>query len=257
MDVAAELLENELNYINKGRHDHDIAFRCPSGAYIELHYDTIQKRCETNNCRDVLAYVWEDAQPVKTGSYEYNMSDEMFYFYHIAHMTKHFTAGGCGVRSFLDIWLMNHVEEFDRQKREDLLREGGLLKFAQAAESLGEFWFSNRKPEKMDEVFGAFILRGNRFGDRDNRAALGQARNGGKVKYLLTRRVFMRYEFLKDEYPILKKHKWLTPAYQVVRWTRLFKGKFWKRVAKEISANVQVDKSAAASAATLVEYLGL
>ena len=257
LDAAAQLLIDKFNYISQGKKDHDISFRCPSGAYIELHYDTIQQRLAINDCRTVLSRIWEDAQPVHEGSYAYVLSDEMFYFYHIAHMAKHFTCGGCGIRTILDIWLMNHRMEFDREKREALLREGGLLKFAKAAESVSEYWFSGKEPEKMDIAVSDYVLRGNQFEGKDNRAALGQVRYGGKMKYLLTRRVFMHYDFLKMEYPILKKHKWLMPAYQVVRWTRMLKKGTLRRVTKEISANMRVDEASSMSVTELVDYLGI
>lgn len=29
------------------------------------------------------------------------MKEEMFYFYHIAHLAKHFEVGGCGIRQII------------------------------------------------------------------------------------------------------------------------------------------------------------
>ena len=257
LDTAAQLLIDKFGYISKGKHDHDISFRCPSGAYIELHYDTIQKRHAVNNSRAVLKRIWEDAQPVAEGQYQYMLSDEMFYFYHIAHMAKHFTAGGCGIRTFQDIWLLRHKVEYDPEKRNVLLQEGDLLQFAQAAESVSECWFSGKDPEEMDVVVSDYVIRGNQFEDKNNRAALGQVRYGGRLKYLLTRRVFLRYDYLKVEYPILKKHKWLMPVYQVVRWSRMLNKGVLRRATKEISVNMRVEEASAVSAAELVKYLGL
>ena len=257
LDAAAQLLIDKFNYTSKGKKDHDISFRCPSGAYIELHYDTIQERLAVNDCRTVLGRIWEDAQPVEDGAYAYVLSDEMFYFYHMAHMAKHFTCGGCGIRTFLDIWLMNHKMEFDREKREALLREGGLLKFAKAAESVSEYWFSGKDPERMDIAVSDYVIRGNQFEGKENRAAMGQVRHGGKLKYLITRRVFMRYDYLKVEYPILKKHKWLAPVYQLVRWSRVLKKGAMRRVTKELSANIRVNEDTSIPVVELVEYLGL
>ena len=39
-------------------------------------------------------------------------------------MAKHFENGGCGVRPFIDLWILNHRRPFDRAKRESLLRDG-------------------------------------------------------------------------------------------------------------------------------------
>jgi hypothetical protein len=257
LDEAAQFLVDKLEYTSKGKRDHDISFTCPSGGYIELHYDTIQQRHAMNNCRSVLGRIWEDAQPIQPGAYRRVLSDEMFYFYHIAHMAKHFISGGCGIRTILDVWLLNHKKDFDREKRETLLREGGLLQFAQAVERVSECWFSDKRATRMDAAVSDYILRGNQFEDKNNRAVLGQVRYGGKLKYFITRRVFLHYDYLKVEYPILKKHKWLTPVYHIVRWTRMLKKSVFRRALKEISANARVDESDSASAKELVDYLGL
>lgn len=257
LDAAAALLVDKLGYRSGSKTDHDISLYCPSGAHIELHYDTIQERYAVNGCRDVLAQIWEDAKPTEPGSYRYCLSDEMFYFYHIAHMVKHFEVGGCGVRAYLDIWIMGHRMEHDQQKREELLREGGLLKFAQAAQALSEAWFSGAPYDEMTRAISDFILRASLYGNNENRAAIGQAKMGGKVKYVLLRRVFMPYDFLKAEYPILVKHKWLTPVYQVVRWIRMLCSGGLKRTVRELQANAQVKEAGVYSAADILKHLGL
>lgn len=258
LDTATALLVEKLGYTAGGKSDHDISLYSPSGVHLELHYDTIQERYEVNGCREVLGRIWDHAAPKEQGSCHLWLTDEMFYFYHMAHMAKHFAVGGCGVRAFLDIWIMNHKMSFNKEKRDALLQEGGLLQFAQAAESVSEVWFSNAKPSEMDIAVSDYILRASLYGDKANRAAVGQARSGGKLKYLLTQRVFMPYNYLKDEYPILKEKKWLTPAYQVVRWVRMLRreGGLGNSV-KELKANAASGKSSAVAAAEILKHLGL
>ena len=257
LDEATALLTEKLGYVAQPKSDHDIALVAPSGFLLELHYDTIQERYEVNGCREVLAQIWDHAAPKEENSCHLWLSDEMFYFYHMAHMTKHFAVGGCGVRAFLDIWVMNNKMTFDSEKRDKLLAEGGLLQFAKAAESLSNVWFCGAEPTEMDVAISDYILRASLYGDKANRAAMGQAKNGGKLKYLLTQRVFMPYSYLKDEYPVLKKHKWLTPLYQVVRWFRmLFRGGL-KNTVKELKANAASKASEGASAAEILKHLGL
>ena len=64
-----------------------------------------------DGCRGVLAQIWDTAVSAGPGSHRLLLADEMFYFYHIAHMVKHFEVGGCGIRPFLDLWIMNHRME--------------------------------------------------------------------------------------------------------------------------------------------------
>ena len=258
MDQTAHLLAEKLGY--KAQHhnsDHDIALLAPSGVLLELHYETIGVRSEVNGCRCVLEKLWEHASPKEQGSSHLWLTDEMFYFYHMAHMAKHFAAGGCGVRSFLDVWVMNHRISFDQEKRYALLEEGGLLQFAQAAEKVSEVWFSGAEPTEIDNALSDYILRGGLYGEKTNQIVLGQAKSGNKLKYLLTRRIFKPYAYIKDEYPVLKKHKWLTPFYQVVRWFRILGRGGPSKAIKEVKVNVTSQESDFAAAEKLLKYLGI
>ena len=257
LDTAVAALTKELGYTAWPKSDHDITLVSPEGMHLELHYDTIQERYEVGGCRDVLAGIWEDARPAKAEGYCMVLSDEMFYFYHIAHMAKHFEVGGCGIRTFLDIWVLQNRVKHDPAAREKLLRAGGLWKFAHGAEQVAAWWFCGQEPDEMTKQVGDYILRAGLYGDNANRAALGQAKMGGKLKYLLLRRVFMPYDYLKAEYPILQKHKWLTPVYQVVRWMRMLFGGGLKKTTAELKANTANGADATRSAKKLLEHLGL
>lgn len=257
LEKAVAVLQEQLQYTVGERGDHDLSLNSPSGVHLELHYDTIQERYAVNNCRDVLAQIWEDAVPKTPGAYHHCMSDAMFYFYHIAHMAKHFQHGGCGIRPFLDIWIMNHRMDFNREKRHALLQEGGLLSFAKAAEQLAEVWFSGAQPDDLSQQISEYILRAGLYGDNVNRAALGQAQMGGKLRYLLLRRVFMPYDFLKAEYPLLKKHKWLMPVYQIVRWIHMLRSGRLRQTVREIKANMKTQSNTTESTAEMLSRLGL
>lgn len=258
LDTAVGLLTEKLGYSAGSKSDHDISLRAPNGFHLELHYDTIQERYEVNGCREVLAQIWDHAAPREENACHLWLTDEMFYFYHMAHMAKHFAVGGCGARAFLDIWIMNHKMPRNSEKRYQLLEKGGLLQFAKASESLSEVWFSGAEPTKMDVAVSDYILRASLYGDKANRAALGQAKSGSKLKYLLTQRVFMPYSYLKDEYPVLKKHKWLTPWYQVVRWFKMLRRRGGLgNTMKELKANAASKASDGTAAADLLKHVGL
>lgn len=257
LDAAVAALQETLNYTNKGRGDHDVSLFSASGVHLELHFDMMEDWYAANNSKTVLSRIWEDVAPREPGSYHHCMSDEMLYFYHIAHMAKHFQAGGCGIRTFLDVWVLNHRVPHDAQKREQLLREGGLYKFAQAAQKVSQVWFDQEQPDALAQQMSDYILRAGAFGNQENRAAVGQAKAGGKLRYILSHRIFVPYEALKAEYPILKAHKWLTPMYQVVRWVRmLFAGKL-KRAWNEWNTNVATTKADSASVAGLLRQLDI
>lgn len=257
LDQAVTVLKEKLQYQGEGKSDHDVLLRSSGGTTLELHFDTIQERYANNTSRDVLSEIWQEASPIQAGSSHMLLSDPMFYFYHIAHMAKHFEVGGCGVRSFLDIWILNHKVSHEKENRDQLLQAGGLLRFARAAEKLSEVWFSGVPMDDWSKQLNDYILRAGLYGDFENRAALGQAKEGGKFRYVLTRRIFMPYNYLKAEYPILEKHKWLTPIYQVVRWFRALRRGEWNKRVRELQINAGVSREATTSAGNLLRHLGL
>lgn len=225
IEKAKKVLVEELNYTYVSEWNYEVSFYTPTKTHIELHHSLND---ENKAIDKILSTVWERSAPVSNNLFHYEMSDEMFYFYHIAHMAKHFVNGGCGIRPFIDIWVLNHNCEFDRQKRYELLGEAGLLRFAKSAELLSEAWINNEPHTPLSEQLEQFILNGGIYGTVATRVAVQQAITGGKFSYIMSR-VFLPFEQLKLTYPNLEKRKWLFPFYQVKRWFRLFrKGKLKK-----------------------------
>lgn len=218
---------DELKYTYESSWNYELSFYTPSKVHIELHHILSD---ENEDIDKVLSTVWECSAPSATIPSLYEMSDEMYYFYHIAHMAKHFMSGGCGIRPFIDIWVLNNKCQFDRQKRYNLLEEAGLLQFAQASEQLAEVWMNNNPHTNLTAQLEQFILNGGTYGTVENRVAVKQVVTGGKFSYILSR-IFLSYDELKLKYPNLEKRKWLFPFYQVKRWFNLLgKGKLKKSI---------------------------
>ena len=223
LDQAVAVLEKELGYANRGRGDHDVSLFSPNTVHLELHFDMLEDWYAAGNAKAVLACVWEETIIEDGWLYRCRMPDELFYFYHMAHMAKHFQAGGCGVRPFLDIWVLNHKVSYDREKREALLAKGGLLTFAQRTEKLTEVWFGDEENDAVSQELSDYILRAGIYGDRETMVAVGQIKVGNKASYWVQHRIFAPYSALKAEYPILERNKWLMPIYQVIRWIQKLK----------------------------------
>ena len=206
------------------RGDHDVALRSSGGVSIELHFDLVEDG-RANRSHRVLESVWDHAF-VKAGyKYWYELDSEMFWFYHIAHMAKHFEIGGCGIRPFLDMWILENRTEYEKDKIDTLLEQGGLLKFASCCEKLSRVWFDGEEPDSVSLALEEYVLRGGVYGSVENRVAATQNREGGRFKYILSR-IFLPLDTMKAIYPLLKKHKWLLPIMHVRRWIRIvFRGR--------------------------------
>lgn len=251
--AAAKLLCEELGYKQSGRTAHDVSLYSGGGVHLELHHDLIEGEDEMQG---VLKRVWELSAPAADKTYCYEMPDELFYFYHIAHMAKHFAEGGCGVRPFLDLWLLDNRAQRDEEKRAELLAEGGLTRFAGVARAISQAWLSGGEKDALAQKTEAFVLGGGVYGSLENRVAVQQVKKGGKLRYAFSR-VFLTYEELRLQYPVLDEKKWLTPVCEVRRWFRLaFCGRA-KRSMKEFSVNASVTDETRRETDELLRALGL
>ena len=254
---AKKLLEEKQGYREKEHTDHDSSFLSPGGVCLELHYDTITERYADDAKLKILGKIWDTARPVQPGAYRHEMPDDMFYFYHMAHMAKHFETGGCGIRPFLDIWVLNNRVTFDKAAREALLAKGGLTAFARGMENVTSYWLADGEAGRLSLQVTDFILRGGVFGTYENRAAVGQAKSGGGLRYFITQRLFAPYDALKCDYPILRKYKILMPFYQIVRWVSMFRrGELRARMA-EAKTNAGTTRESRDSAAQMLKDLGI
>ena len=251
---AKEMLVDRLGYNYRSKSSHDLSFFTATKVHIELHYDLVEDGLILNSS-SVLKTVWDTAT-VRPNGYWHEMPDEMFYFYHIAHMAKHLENGGCGVRPFLDLWILDHMEGADHAKRDGLLKKGELLTFANVARRLSRIWFGGEEHDPVTQQMENYILRGGVYGNGENRVAVQQRKKGGAVKYALSK-FFLPYETLKFHYPILERYRWLMPIMQVRRWGKLIFCGHLRRSVKELRYNSSVSDAEAEKTKVFLENIGL
>lgn len=237
---TVNMLVEQSGFRLKAESKHDVVLVSEEGICLELHFRLIGDE-KSPLYSDVLNNVWESAVPVSEGSYRYRFSDEVFYYYHILHMAKHFRLGGCGIRPFLDLWLINHSESFDVSKKDILLNVGKLAAFEKNAKKLSEVWFSGKDHDEVTVSMQSFIVDGGDFGTEKTRIFAKTSRQGGKFKYLLSR-IFVPYSYLKAEYKILEKYPILTPIYEVCRIFSILFGKKKNLKEKQLSVINDADK---------------
>ena len=98
---------------------------------------------------------------------------------------------------------------------------------------LSEYWFSGACGDGL-EALEKFILSGGAYGRTDNSVSVKRMQRGGRFKYLISR-IFAPYSLLKRYYPILERHPYLLPIYEVKRWIDAMKrdGKKYRHELKE------------------------
>ncbi len=241
-------------YTEETRGGHDVGLRGPGELRVELHFDLVEDY-EANNAARVLRSVWEHAAPCRGWEYRYGMDPDFYYFYHIAHMAKHFAAGGCGIRTFLDIWVLMCAGP-EWTSAQALLEKAGLERFAGHCCQLARAWFGGSQPEEAAEKMARFILRGGVFGSSENRVAVQQQSHGGRTGYLLSR-VFAPREKLCGYFPVLKRHPWLLPVMQVRRWLWLLRPGVARMARGELEANREINQEQAAHMHGFLREMGL
>lgn len=254
MNIAGKLLTETLGYHINGNTGHDVSFYSPYGTHFELHFDLVEDG-RVNGARQIMSQVWENVSLRDGCGFWYEMSDAFFYFYHIAHMAKHFESGGCGIRPVIDLWFLDNAAKENYTGRDELLRDGGLLQFAAAARKLSRVWFFGEEADPVSEKLQIFLLHGGVYGSITNRVALQAKEKNSRLRYLWSR-VFAPYEKLAAYYPILRKFRWLMPVMQVRRWFMLLRPKVFINAKGELAASKSIDGKKA-DTEDLLKLLGL
>ena len=171
-------------------------------------------------------------------------------------MAKHFEKGGCGIRPFIDLWILDKIETADIAERNNLLEKGCLSEFAQAVQRLSRIWFEGEEKDSLSEQVESYIFNGGVYGTVNNVFKIKAANGVGKTQSFLGL-VFLSKEKLEEIYPNLKKYPILFPFYQVKRWFRIFKKDKRNRVKKLTNIRNSVSKEDINSTTALLDYLGL
>ncbi len=215
LEKATKILVEKLSFEYKGKSEHDVSIYSPSGVHLELHYDFHEENISIEDG-------WNSASPVEGKKYHYALTPEAFILHHVAHTAKHFKYGGCGIRFFIDLWILLHNMPHDKEKLNSLIEEKGLKSFFENAVHLTEVWFDDGQPDAMTEKMADYILQSGIYGNNENRVIIDNVKIKSNFKYALSR-IFQEYDVLKARYPILKKHRWLMPFCQVGRWFALLR----------------------------------
>ena len=181
-----ELVENVLcsnNYIRlDDSSTHDYNFVSPNKIHIEIHH-TLTQDGKMSLTDELLKSVWDEYTVPEEGcKYRYNIKPELFVIYHLAHMARHLLQGGCGVRPFIDLWLIDKQYSIDSTNLNDLLTRYNLKSLYDASMELSRVWLESNKHNEKTEQLEKYILCGGAYGSTANAAKVKAASGVGKVR---------------------------------------------------------------------------
>jgi len=247
LDAAVCALE-EKGFRTGARAYHDVSLYSQNGTHLELHFNILENMDRLDR---VLARAWEYAEPAE--GYRYEFKREFFVFHMYAHMAYHLMAGGCGIRSLMDLWIMEHRMQAPHSCAKELLCEAGIDRFAEEVNKLANDCFTDRRG---DDPLLNYIWRGGVYGTQENQLAVRKQQSRSVVGYAI-RRIFLPYKSMVILYPVLKKAPILLPVCWVRRWIRVIFGGKTARLATEISTMNRVSEEDLSEVASIRERLGL
>lgn len=252
-DNAAEYLQTQLQYGVDRKGQHDVSMFTASNVHVELHFKLLDS--DFKQVKDLID-IWSGDEISLLSDSEYQMSKELFLLYHIYHMAKHFVHGGCGLKPFIDLWIIKNKVGFDEEKAQKMLQESGLLAFFERSTDLVNVWFGNKEYNEITQEMEDYILQGGVYGTLKQNLAMSQNKKGGKFRHLMSR-IFLSYKDMAVYYPSLKKCPILFPFYQVRRWCRILFCGGRKAAMNEIKVNKNITTEEQERAKKLLEELNL
>ena len=233
---AVEALVNKLGFKRTDLSTpHDVTLKVDDGTNVEMHFDLIEDEIFPKAYK-ILSNVWQYAIKDDEGSHRYRLEMKFTHFYHLVHLAKHMKLGGGGIKDYLDLYLL-YLAGQSVSSNEALLKEGGILSFATAAEQLSRVWFGGEEHNDITRSLSDFVMSGGLFRSRKNTNILEIRQNKSKLGYYISR-LFVPYDYLKKQYPIIERKPYLTPFYEMKRLWNLAFGKkrdFRKEIIKSHS----------------------
>ncbi len=217
----------DLGYEGDGRsawkHEN---FRKKPYMKVELHRRLTD---DSGVIREWEKRMWSRCHPEEGRQHVLRMSHEDFYIHHMLHMEEDFRHGTLGFRRIADTWLLLRVcPEMDRGYLEDELRRMGILEFVRRAEKLARVCFEGEESDADSETLLCYAEQ-NSISGSEHSYQLGRMamRSGGKLRKARLRSaweaVFLPYDRMKAQFPVVEKHPVLLPWCWTKRLLRLAK----------------------------------
>ncbi len=192
---------------------------------FEIHRMLIYNKEKTRRGYEYYKNVKKRLVPAENGC-EHFFTDEDYYVYFIFHSHKHFTNGGCGIRTLMDIsvYLAQKEDSLHLGYLNSELSKLGIYEYEKMASALAKRLFScnpeslyspDNLTEEEREIFAYHVSSGT-FGTQENRVSnmLNNMSKGNGVtratrfKYVFER-IFPKMEFYRVNYP--RAYKFIIP----------------------------------------------
>ncbi len=198
-------------------------FALPPLVTVEMHRHLFDDRLSFHGYFDA---VWDRVIPSEDGSSECFLTEEDFYLYMIAHLVKHFTRYGCGLRPLLDLYVYEREagDLCDFAAAEKKLEELDLLYFTKQMRELLNKWFEEGNLTEQDEELTEYLIRSGVYGSvitiKANQFRQVASLRGLKLRVLLSH-IFPPLRIMRPMYPRLLRCPVFLPVAWIARMLRI------------------------------------
>ena len=222
----------ELGFTVKsfGVTNHDIYYKEPVSNF-ELHRGLFGTEYDERTYR-YYENVKERLIKDETSACGFRFSPDDFYIYLVAHEFKHYSKGGTGLRSLLDVYIfLNRFEkELNAKYIAQEMEKLGLTDFEKQNRVLVQSLFGGKKLTAASRAMLEYVMFSGTYGNLGNRVQNQVNRLGGglkgRVKYIL-RRIFLPMKLVEVFFPFFYRHRILLP---LLPFYRLVRGIFSRRL---------------------------
>jgi len=219
--------------VSYNKSNHDIYYKAPIynfEMHTNLFHSTVTKG--QNNYFDNYNKFLH-----KGDNYRFYLRDSDTYIYNIAHAIKHYSSSGCGIRTLVDIYILNNKLELNWGYITEELKKANIYEIAMNLNELAmhtflaDYIINNSERMKLYNIFAL-----GTFGTLDNKIE-NQLKIMPKGKILL-RRLFIPLEDIRYSYPLIYKHRMLLPLFYILRFGKIF-GKRRRYITREFKRIVK------------------
>ena len=184
--------------------------------YLEMHRFLVSPQH-----KDYFKYFgngWQFARLAEGSNCRYVMSDEDYYIYLFAHLTKHYRFSGVGIKHLVDIWVyLNAKTKLDMKYIEGELKKLKMYEFHKNIIKTVRNWFDGESGDYVTELITDRVFKSGAFGTVESARDAETVKNikNSSVKHLKLKRfinfLFPSYKNMCKLFPILEKNPVLLP----------------------------------------------
>jgi hypothetical protein len=234
MEVKEYMISQGYQAVSVGKSNHDVYEKPP--VYNFEYHTALFGTTQSPVWQAYYAEIQQKLVPNESRTYGFHFRDEDFYLYQLTHACKHFSGGGTGLRTLMDVYvfLWRKGKSLDWAYIRQELEKLNLVLFERNCRELAEKVFSEQnqgeeiplsgEQRELLCYFSGSGTYGTMFNCIQNRLAELQQDEKPtsirtKIRYY-ARRLFPSRAHMRSYHPICEKHRWAIPAFYLFRLVR-------------------------------------